>query len=232
MIPGVGGILLPASGTPLRPDMLIIPVVGFDARGYRLGYGGGYYDRTLAALTPRPPTIGVGFETGSAGGPPPPRPRYSAGRNRHRGRVTQARPLGQRPQRIREIGLLPREAAVRFGRASEMTVGRGASVDRAVEAQMFADRPGRRAANHLRQHCLELRRIDLAAVQVDVEAERPGDADRVADLDRAAVGQPSRRRRSWPGTGRRTPRTDRPCSGPCQKKRRRRAAQRRRRCRR
>jgi 5-formyltetrahydrofolate cyclo-ligase len=64
MIPGVGGILLPASGTPLRPDMLIIPVVGFDARGYRLGYGGGYYDRTLAALTPRPPTIGVGFELG------------------------------------------------------------------------------------------------------------------------------------------------------------------------
>jgi 5-formyltetrahydrofolate cyclo-ligase len=64
MIPGVGGILQPASGEPLSPDMLIIPIVGFDARGYRLGYGGGYYDRTLAALSPRPPTLGVGFELG------------------------------------------------------------------------------------------------------------------------------------------------------------------------
>jgi 5-formyltetrahydrofolate cyclo-ligase len=64
MIAGVGGILLPAGGRLLRPEMLIIPVVGFDARGYRLGYGGGYYDRTLAALTPRPPTIGVGLELG------------------------------------------------------------------------------------------------------------------------------------------------------------------------
>jgi len=64
MVPGVGGILQPAFGRPLRPDMLIVPMVGFDARGYRLGYGGGYYDRTLAALSPRPPTIGVGLELG------------------------------------------------------------------------------------------------------------------------------------------------------------------------
>jgi 5-formyltetrahydrofolate cyclo-ligase len=64
MTDGLGGIPAPASGRPLHPDLLLIPIVGFDARGYRLGYGGGYYDRTLAALAPRPPTVGVGFELG------------------------------------------------------------------------------------------------------------------------------------------------------------------------
>lgn len=44
------------------PDVLLLPLVAFDARGFRLGYGGGYFDRTLAALVPRPLTIGVGFE--------------------------------------------------------------------------------------------------------------------------------------------------------------------------
>jgi len=62
MVAGIGGVLLPAFGRPLRPDLVIVPMVGFDPRGHRLGYGGGYYDRTLAALSPRPPTIGVAFE--------------------------------------------------------------------------------------------------------------------------------------------------------------------------
>jgi 5,10-methenyltetrahydrofolate synthetase len=64
MTAGLGDIPVPAYGRPLRPDLLIIPLVGFDACGFRLGYGAGYYDRTLAALSPRPPTIGVGFELG------------------------------------------------------------------------------------------------------------------------------------------------------------------------
>jgi 5-formyltetrahydrofolate cyclo-ligase len=58
------GIPHPASGGLVIPDIMLIPLVGFDAQGYRLGYGGGYFDRTLAALDPLPRTIGVGFELG------------------------------------------------------------------------------------------------------------------------------------------------------------------------
>lgn len=59
------GIHYPARCDPLVPDVLLMPVNAFDAAGYRLGYGGGYFDRTLAelaALSPRPLAIGVGFE--------------------------------------------------------------------------------------------------------------------------------------------------------------------------
>jgi 5,10-methenyltetrahydrofolate synthetase len=56
------GIPVPASGEPVLPEALLIPLVGFDATGFRLGYGGGYFDRTLASLRPRPLAIGVGFE--------------------------------------------------------------------------------------------------------------------------------------------------------------------------
>jgi 5-formyltetrahydrofolate cyclo-ligase len=41
-----------------------VPLLGFDAAGYRLGQGGGYYDRTLANLPQRPLTIGIGYEFG------------------------------------------------------------------------------------------------------------------------------------------------------------------------
>ena len=44
------------------PQAVLAPLVGFDRQCYRLGYGGGYFDRTLAALSPRPLAIGVGFE--------------------------------------------------------------------------------------------------------------------------------------------------------------------------
>jgi len=56
------GIPTPTAGEWLLPDMLLLPLNGFDGAGYRLGYGGGYFDRTLAALTPRPLAVGIGFE--------------------------------------------------------------------------------------------------------------------------------------------------------------------------
>jgi 5,10-methenyltetrahydrofolate synthetase len=53
------GVAVPAQLRMLdRPDALLVPCLGFDARGYRLGYGGGFYDRTLA-LEPRPKTLGI-----------------------------------------------------------------------------------------------------------------------------------------------------------------------------
>ncbi|SFA68992.1 5-formyltetrahydrofolate cyclo-ligase [Poseidonocella pacifica] len=61
MTRGFWNILVPEEGTPVIPDTVISPLVGGDRGLYRLGNGGGYYDRTLAALQPRPRTIGVGF---------------------------------------------------------------------------------------------------------------------------------------------------------------------------
>lgn len=56
------GIPTPASGDFVQPDLILLPLNGFDKQGYRLGYGGGFFDRTLAALSPRPLAVGVGFE--------------------------------------------------------------------------------------------------------------------------------------------------------------------------
>ncbi len=58
---GLWNIPVPAPGTQVLPDIIIAPVVGFDRACYRLGYGGGYFDRTLAALPRRPRVIGVGY---------------------------------------------------------------------------------------------------------------------------------------------------------------------------
>jgi 5-formyltetrahydrofolate cyclo-ligase len=62
MKPGVYDIPVPDGTELIVPDAAIVPMNGFDEQGYRLGYGGGYFDRTLAAHTPRPLAIGVGFE--------------------------------------------------------------------------------------------------------------------------------------------------------------------------
>lgn len=56
------GIPVPNNETVLQPDLLIVPCNAFDARGYRLGYGAGYFDRSLAAMQPAPLTIGTAFE--------------------------------------------------------------------------------------------------------------------------------------------------------------------------
>ncbi len=58
---GFWNILVPAEGAWLVPDMVIVPVVGFDAACFRLGYGGGYFDRTLAALGGACTPYGIGL---------------------------------------------------------------------------------------------------------------------------------------------------------------------------
>jgi 5,10-methenyltetrahydrofolate synthetase len=58
---GVWNIPIPAEGDPVLPDVVISPIVGIDPANYRLGYGGGFFDRTLAALPCRPRVIGVGY---------------------------------------------------------------------------------------------------------------------------------------------------------------------------
>lgn len=56
------GIPIPARGAEAQPQVLLIPVNAFDDKGYRLGYGGGYFDRTLEALAQAPIKVGIGFE--------------------------------------------------------------------------------------------------------------------------------------------------------------------------
>jgi hypothetical protein len=94
-------------------------------------------------------------------------------------------------QRIDEIELLPREAAIGLGLAAEMAVGRGPHIDRLVEAEMGAN-AARREIEELLQDVRELVLVDLAgAGGVDIDRERLRDADRVGELDRAALGEPS-----------------------------------------
>lgn len=58
---GVWNILVPSRGPAVQPDVVIAPVVGFDDANYRLGYGGGFFDRTLAIMPRKPLVIGVGY---------------------------------------------------------------------------------------------------------------------------------------------------------------------------
>ena len=52
MVSGDFGALVPETGGWLRPDLLLCPMLAFDATGQRMGYGGGFYDRSLAELAP------------------------------------------------------------------------------------------------------------------------------------------------------------------------------------
>lgn len=61
---GLWDIPVPAERVVVQPEALVIPLVGVDAAGYRLGYGGGYYDRTIAAASRKPFCIGMGFSVG------------------------------------------------------------------------------------------------------------------------------------------------------------------------
>lgn len=58
---GVWNIPVPVEDEQVLPDIVISPVVGFDGGNYRLGYGGGFYDRTLASLPRKPLVLGVGY---------------------------------------------------------------------------------------------------------------------------------------------------------------------------
>ncbi|ULB08606.1 5-formyltetrahydrofolate cyclo-ligase [Cereibacter azotoformans] len=61
MIEGPFGARVPQEGAWLDPQVLIVPLLAFDRRGYRLGYGGGFYDRTLERLRALHPVTAVGF---------------------------------------------------------------------------------------------------------------------------------------------------------------------------
>ena len=62
MVNGVLDIPYPVGSAEIIPQAVLLPMNGWDAQGYRLGYGGGFFDRTLASLEKRPLTIGVTYE--------------------------------------------------------------------------------------------------------------------------------------------------------------------------
>ena len=62
LYPSGFGTLAPSEIAPrVEPDVVVMPLLGFDKRGTRLGYGGGYYDRTLARMKKKPKLIGYAF---------------------------------------------------------------------------------------------------------------------------------------------------------------------------
>ena len=61
LVEGKYGTQWPADGPDVEPHVLIVPLVAFDRTGNRLGYGGGFYDRTLAALRALRPTLAIGY---------------------------------------------------------------------------------------------------------------------------------------------------------------------------
>lgn len=61
MIESSFGVMVPKERALVEPEALIVPLLAFDQEGHRLGYGGGFYDRTLKALREKRRTYGVGF---------------------------------------------------------------------------------------------------------------------------------------------------------------------------
>jgi 5-formyltetrahydrofolate cyclo-ligase len=61
MVAGDFGALIPEEGAWVTPQVVIVPLLAFDARGFRLGYGGGFYDRTLQGLRAKGPVLAIGF---------------------------------------------------------------------------------------------------------------------------------------------------------------------------
>lgn len=61
MVAGEFGALIPQGGDWLVPSVLIVPLLAFDRRGYRMGYGGGFYDRTLELLRGKGPVTAIGY---------------------------------------------------------------------------------------------------------------------------------------------------------------------------
>ncbi|MCG6901222.1 MAG: 5-formyltetrahydrofolate cyclo-ligase [Rhodobacter sp.] len=65
MVLGPFGARVPAEAEVLTPEVLIVPLLAFDARGFRLGYGGGFYDRTLERLRASRATVAIGYAFGA-----------------------------------------------------------------------------------------------------------------------------------------------------------------------
>ena len=65
MVDGPFGASVPALGEEIVPEIVIVPLVAFDRQGGRLGYGGGFYDRTLEGLRARGPVLAIGFAFGA-----------------------------------------------------------------------------------------------------------------------------------------------------------------------
>ena len=61
MMDGPFGARVPAGADPVVPKVLIVPLIAFDKHGFRLGYGGGFYDRTLEALRAARETVAIGY---------------------------------------------------------------------------------------------------------------------------------------------------------------------------
>jgi hypothetical protein len=92
---------------------------------------------------------------------------------------------------VDQVGLFPGEQRA-FGFAAEMAVGGGLGIDRRVELQVLANALGRQA-DQLGKRGFQLGFLDGAgAVQVDIDRQRLGDADRIGQLDGAALGQARR----------------------------------------